>query len=62
MTINYYIKKGTIMYELLEGFPPFFNEDLAQMYKDIQSGKLKFSKKFSPEAKSLLEVFHIYKK
>lgn len=28
------------------------------MYKEIKEGKLKFSNKFSPEAKSLIEVFN----
>jgi len=31
---------GTIMYELLVGIPPYYSEDIQQMYNNIRNGVL----------------------
>ena len=47
---------GTLIYEMLFGIPPFFNENVEKMYDLITKGDLRFPKKFkvSDEAKDLL--------
>jgi len=46
---------GTFLYEMLEGLPPFYDEDLAEMNRKILGAPLYFdSEHFSHEAKSLL--------
>jgi len=46
---------GTLMFEMLNGLPPFYCEDVQQMYSKIMRAELKFPKKVSPEAASLIE-------
>ena len=46
---------GVLLYEMIAGIPPFFDEDLRQCYKRILDGRITFpSGLFSPEAKSLI--------
>ena len=47
---------GTLVYEMLFGIPPFFNENMEKMYDMITKAELRFPKKFkvSDEAKDLL--------
>ena len=47
---------GTLVYEMLFGIPPFFNENVETMYELITNKELRFPKKFnvSDEAKDLL--------
>ena len=47
---------GTLVYEMLFGIPPFFNENMEKMYDMITKSELRFPKKFkvSDEAKDLL--------
>ena len=47
---------GIIVYEMLFGIPPFFNENVEKMYDLITKGELRFPKKFkvTDEAKDLL--------
>ena len=47
---------GTLVYEMLFGVPPFFNENIEKMYELITKGELRFPKKFkvSDEAKDFL--------
>ncbi|CAD8176434.1 unnamed protein product [Paramecium pentaurelia] len=45
---------GCVMYEMMTGESPYYNDDIQQMYKNIQSGTLKWPKKMSIEAKNLL--------
>ncbi len=47
---------GTLVYEMLFGIPPFFNENVETMYELITKKELRFPKKFnvSDEAKDLL--------
>jgi len=46
---------GTLMYEMLTGLPPFYSQDVQQMYQKIMTAKLTIPKNVSDEAKSLLE-------
>eukprot|EP00455_Lapot_gusevi_P033797 TRINITY_DN3706_c0_g1_i1.p1 TRINITY_DN3706_c0_g1~~TRINITY_DN3706_c0_g1_i1.p1 ORF type:complete len:362 (+),score=105.31 TRINITY_DN3706_c0_g1_i1:64-1149(+) len=49
---------GVILYVLLCGFPPFYNENQAQLYQDIKSGEFSFPDPYwtdiSAEAKDLI--------
>ena len=47
---------GIIVYEMLFGVPPFFNENIEKMYELITKGELRFPKKFqvTEEAKDFL--------
>lgn len=45
---------GTLLYEMLTGWPPFYNENLHVMYESITRAPLTFPNSMSSEAKSLL--------
>jgi len=45
---------GTLMYEMLTGLPPFYSQDVQEMYNKIMNDKLVFPPQMSEEAKSLL--------
>lgn len=45
---------GTLLYEMLTGLPPFYNQNLHVMYEKIIRAKLTFPDYLSPDAKSLL--------
>ena len=47
---------GTILYELLTGIPPYYNENPETMVKNIQSAKLKIPNYVSTKASSVLKV------
>ena len=47
---------GVLLYEMLQGVPPYFNLSTSKMYKLISGGKLEFIKEASDEAKSLIRV------
>lgn len=47
---------GTVLYEMLIGFPPFFNEDIKILFSNIQKGHLEFTKTISSNAKDLIKV------
>lgn len=46
---------GTLMCEMLTGLPPFYAEDVHQMYQQIMTAKLKIPSSVSSEATDLLE-------
>ena len=51
---------GTILYELLVGFPPYYSEDPKVMVNNIQHAKLNIPCYLSPKARSVLSVcFHL---
>ena len=41
---------GAILYELIVGYPAFYDEDLGQMYKNIKTKELDFPNTVSEEA------------
>jgi len=46
---------GTLMFEMLTGLPPFYAQDVQQMYQKIMSAKLVIPKTVSEHAQDLLE-------
>jgi serine/threonine protein kinase len=45
---------GILLYEMLVGIPPFYSDNINQMYLFIQSKKLKFPADFPADAKDLI--------
>lgn len=45
---------GTLMFEMLTGLPPFYNEDVQQMYSMIMTADLEIPSTMSPEAADLM--------
>lgn len=45
---------GVLVYEMLAGFPPFYDEDPMETYKKIVSGKHEFPSYFSRSARDLI--------
>ena len=50
---------GTLMYEMLTGLPPFYSQDVQQMYSKIMNAKLVIPDNISPEARDLVSKFLI---
>lgn len=44
---------GVLIYEMLAGYPPFYDEDHFKLYEKILIGKLRFPPGFDPDAKDL---------
>ena len=50
---------GVVLYEMLVGIPPYYNDNIKILYQNIEKGKLKIPKYFSAEAKKcLLKMLH----
>jgi len=47
---------GTVLYELLVGNSPYYNDDIPTMYQNIQKGKLDFPSDLSDVTKDLITV------
>jgi len=47
---------GTLLYEMLTGLPPFYNQNLHMMYEKIIRAKLSFPPHLSPNARSVLSA------
>ena len=45
---------GVVLYEMLVGIPPFYNDNINILYKNISQGKLKIPNYLSKAAKSIL--------
>lgn len=45
---------GTLIYEMLTGLPPFYDQNMQRMYDKILNAPLRFPAYMSNEAKSLL--------
>jgi len=48
---------GTLIYELLYGIPPFYNQDVQVMYQDIMNKQLSFPNVKTPETEDILKQF-----
>ena len=46
---------GAILYELLTGIPPFYSDNLRELFRNIKSGILQFPRIVRPEAQDLLK-------
>jgi len=46
---------GSLLYEMLTGLPPFYSQDVQEMYRKIMSDKLVFPDYVTADARSLLE-------
>ena len=47
---------GAVLYEMLTGIPPYYNDDIPKLYKNIQEGKLTFPDTMSNEVIDLITV------
>jgi len=45
---------GSLLYEMLCGLPPFYSQDVQEMYKKIMTDTLRFPAHVGPEARDLL--------
>ncbi len=50
---------GILLYEMLTGLPPFYDEDQAEMYRKIVTKELTFPSYVSPKARDLLTKVRI---
>lgn len=46
---------GALVYELLTGLPPFFSENIYELFHNIRRGQLAFPAVISPEARDLIK-------
>jgi len=46
---------GSLLYEMLTGLPPFYSQDVQEMYRKIMTEKLKFPPTITDDAKNLLD-------
>eukprot|EP01133_Synstelium_polycarpum_P012976 gene12976-15251_t len=46
---------GSLLFEMLTGLPPFYSQDVQEMYKKIMGERLQFPAHISVDARSLLE-------
>ena len=53
---------GILLYEMMAGFPPFYDEEVTNTYKKILNGRFSFPGQFSVPARDLirklLQVLH----
>jgi serine/threonine protein kinase len=50
---------GVVLYEMLVGIPPYYNDNIRILYQNIEKGKLKLPKYLSTESKKcLLHMLH----
>lgn len=47
---------GVLLYEMLTGLPPFYSEDVNEMYRKILQDPLRFGDEVSHEARSILTL------
>mmetsp|Transcript_3291 Transcript_3291/g.6805 ORF Transcript_3291/g.6805 Transcript_3291/m.6805 type:complete len:488 (+) Transcript_3291:1258-2721(+) len=45
---------GAMMYEMLTGFPPFFSENIQELFRNIKRGNLQFTKAVKPDAQDVI--------
>ena len=44
------------MFELLTGLPPYYDDNIDIIYRNVAKGKLKFSNYIKQDAKDLIQV------
>ena len=50
---------GVVLYEMMVGIPPFYNDNMQILYENIQKGKLTLPKYLSKEARKIcLKMLH----
>ena len=47
---------GIVLYEMLVGIPPYYNDNIKMLYDNIEKGRLKIPKYLTSEAKKFLTV------
>jgi serine/threonine protein kinase len=47
---------GVVLYEMLVGIPPYYNDNVSKLYENIRKGNLKIPSYLSKQAISLLKV------
>ena len=45
---------GVVLYEMLVGIPPYYNENIQKLYENISKGKLKIPKYLSKQSRNVL--------
>ena len=45
---------GTVLYEMIDGWPPFYSSNKQTLYENIMKKPLKFKKIFSSNAKNII--------
>ena len=48
--------EGTVLYEMIIGSPPYYDDDLKTMYRNIDEANLIFPSNVSSEAQDLIRV------
>jgi protein kinase A len=46
---------GILTYEMLAGYPPFYDQNPMKLYENIMSGRVKYPSYFDPLSKDLLQ-------
>ena len=49
--------EGTVLYEMIIGSPPYYDDDLKTMYRNIDEANLIFPSNVSSEAQDLIRVY-----
>jgi len=55
MNISFFKKKGILVYEMLAGYPPFFDDNPFGIYEKILAGKIDWPRHMDPIAKDLVK-------